>query len=200
MEPGSVLWDVGANVGIYSVYASLRKACTVFAFEPSIFNLEFLARNVHSNRGSGQVVIVPLPLASRVGVNNFDLTSTEWGGALATFGEGTDWEGNAMRVSFSYAMLGATGDFCVKELGISAPDYMKIDVDGIEHLVLEGCAELLKTVKGVLIEINEGYDLQRERSKLLLESSGLKLVDRRHSNMFETSGFKQSFNQIWVRV
>lgn len=42
---GSVVWDIGANVGIYSCYAAKQRNCTVFSFEPSIFNLEFLARN-----------------------------------------------------------------------------------------------------------------------------------------------------------
>src|SRR5437660_7162357 len=40
----SVLWDVGANIGLYSCYAAKVRDCRVFAFEPSVFNLELLAR------------------------------------------------------------------------------------------------------------------------------------------------------------
>ena len=46
---GSVFWDVGANVGLYSIYAAKKNRVTVFAFEPSVFNLEFLARNIFLN-------------------------------------------------------------------------------------------------------------------------------------------------------
>ena len=42
----SVFWDIGANVGIYSIYAAKKKSCNVVAFEPSVFNLEALARNI----------------------------------------------------------------------------------------------------------------------------------------------------------
>ena len=50
MNEGAVLWDIGANVGIYSVYAAVSKRANVIAFEPSIFNLEFLARNIKKGR------------------------------------------------------------------------------------------------------------------------------------------------------
>jgi len=43
---GSVVWDIGANVGLYSCYAAKAREYEVFAFEPSAFNLELLTRNV----------------------------------------------------------------------------------------------------------------------------------------------------------
>ena len=43
MPEGLVLWDIGANFGLYSVYAAKKSKCKVWAFEPSIFNLELLA-------------------------------------------------------------------------------------------------------------------------------------------------------------
>jgi FkbM family methyltransferase len=49
MPRGSVLWDIGANVGLYSCYAVKARDCRVFAFEPSVFNLELLARNIFLN-------------------------------------------------------------------------------------------------------------------------------------------------------
>ena len=36
---GSVFWDIGANVGLSSCYATMTRGCKVFAFEPSVFNL-----------------------------------------------------------------------------------------------------------------------------------------------------------------
>ncbi|EMN13016.1 methyltransferase FkbM domain protein [Leptospira borgpetersenii str. Brem 307] len=41
----AVFWDIGANVGLYSIYAAKQKNAKVFSFEPSVFNLELLARN-----------------------------------------------------------------------------------------------------------------------------------------------------------
>ena len=45
----SIIWDIGANVGLYSIYAAKSKNCKVYAFEPSVFNLELLARNIYIN-------------------------------------------------------------------------------------------------------------------------------------------------------
>ena len=59
---GSVVWDIGANIGLYSCYAAKQRGCRVFAFEPSVFNLELLARNIFLNELTEQITIVPLPL------------------------------------------------------------------------------------------------------------------------------------------
>ena len=53
----SVFYDIGANVGLYSIYASISKNSKVFSFEPSFFNLELLARNIYSNKINNKVHI-----------------------------------------------------------------------------------------------------------------------------------------------
>ena len=58
-----------------------------FAFEPSVFNLELLARNIFGNDLVRQITIVPLPLSDTLAVNTLNMTSTEWGGALSSFGQ-----------------------------------------------------------------------------------------------------------------
>ena len=55
MQKDSILWDVGANIGLYSIYAAKRQNCSVWAFEPSVFNLELLARNISVNGLSKQI-------------------------------------------------------------------------------------------------------------------------------------------------
>ena len=84
---GSVLWDIGANVGLYTCYAAKARGCQVFAFEPSVFNLELLARNISLNNVTSQVVIVPLPLSDNLAFNTLNMQSTEWGAAKSTFGQ-----------------------------------------------------------------------------------------------------------------
>ena len=49
-------------------------------------------------------------------------------------------------------------------LGLAeAPSHVKIDVDGIEHLILSGATETLKQVKSVLIEINPNFLEQKNK-------------------------------------
>ena len=93
LPEGCVLWDIGANVGLYTVYAALRRKCHVVAFEPSVFNLELLARNLYLNKIHDKVTLLPLALSDRMGSNLLRMTTTEWGGALSTFGENVGWDG-----------------------------------------------------------------------------------------------------------
>ena len=60
----------------------MSRKCHTFAFEPSVFNLEILARNIALNNLGDLVSIVPFALSDRNGMNEMKLTSTEWGGAL----------------------------------------------------------------------------------------------------------------------
>lgn len=201
MPASAVLWDVGANVGLYATYAAKARGCRVWAFEPSIFNLELLARNVHMNGLTNQVCIVPLALSDAAGAAHMRMTTTEWGGALSTFGKDVGWDGQAVREVFEYQTIGLTMDEAVTRLGIPSPDYLKMDVDGIEHFILRGGGAVLARVSQVLIEINDDFHEQADQCRALLAAAGLTMREKRHSALIasSTAGFDHSFNQIWVR-
>ncbi|WP_222105208.1 FkbM family methyltransferase [Denitromonas halophila] len=198
---GAVVWDVGANIGLYAVYAAARRKCRVWAFEPSVFNLELLARNVHLNGLVSQVCIVPFALSNAVGSNTLRMTTTEWGGALSTFGEAYGWDGEAIKRVFEFQTMGLPMDAARDLLGIPQPDFVKMDVDGIEHLILSGGASVLKAVKEVLIEVNDDFKEQAEGCERLLKAAGLTMKHKLHSEMIDnsTTGFQNTYNQIWVR-
>ena len=196
---GSVLWDIGANVGLYSVYAAKQRKCRVYAFEPSVFNLELLARNVHLNGLSDRVCIVPIALSDARGSNKLNMSTTEWGGALSTFGQSFGWDGNAMKTVFVFQTLGLPMTDAVSVLGLPQPDYIKMDVDGIEHFILKHGGAVLEKAQGILVEINDDFRAQAEESEMALRAAGLTLKEKRHSAMFDDSAFQNSFNQIWTR-
>lgn len=196
---GAVVWDVGANVGLYSCYAAAARGCRVFAFEPSVFNLELLARNVFVNDLTGQVTLVPLPLSNELAVNRLRMSSMEWGGALSTFGQDYGHDGKALQNVFEFGTIGITMVDAVTRLGIAQPDYLKIDVDGIEHLILQGGAAILARVHGVLIEINDEFREQALECARSLQAAGLVQVAKGHSELVKGE-FAATFNQIWVRA
>lgn len=202
MPEGAVLWDIGANVGLYSVYAAKKRSCQVWAFEPSIFNLEFLARNVYLNRVTERVCIVPLALSDQLGASLMRMTSTDWGGALSTFGQTFGWDGEAIRQVFEFKTIGLSMEDAVQKLAIPQPDYIKMDVDGIEHLILNGGPVVLQNIKGILIEVNDAFQEQASLCQLLLTNAGLVLKEKRLSDMVSEStvGFQNAYNQIWVRL
>ena len=55
-------------------------------------------------------------------------------------------------------------DAMIEERCLEIPDYIKIDVDGLEHLILEGGDKLFenKKVKSVLIEVNENFKIKKK--------------------------------------
>jgi FkbM family methyltransferase len=194
LECGAILWDIGANVGLYSVYAAKVKECHVFAFEPSVFNLEALARNVFNNQLQSRVTVVPFALSDKAGANLFRMTSTEWGGALSTFQESYGQDGKDMSASFEYRICGVTMDAAAASLGIPLPHYIKMDVDGIEHLILAGGTNVLAQVKSILIEINDSFPEQSQGAMQLLEGAGLSLYRK-----CGVGGAEGQYNQWWVR-
>ena len=199
-----VLWDVGASVGIYSLYAAQSKDAKVFAFEPSIFNLELLARNISHNKLHEKICIVPIALSNKTSFNTMHMTSTDMGSALATFGEVFGWDGEEIDHNFSFNTIGITMDDAVLHLKIPFPNYIKIDVDGLEHLILLGGQKVLEQVESVLIEVNDNFIEQAEGVEKALIDCGLTLVDKRHSSYeFSDDSHEQAnsaFNQIWKRI
>lgn len=199
---GATLWDVGANVGLYTCYAAKARDCRVFAFEPSVFNLELLARNLFLNGLVNTVTIAPLALSDELASSVLRMTTTEWGGALSTFGKQFGWDGKDIRQVFEYRTLGVTMDEAVQRLQIPMPDYVKMDVDGLEHYILQGGATVLSHIKGILIEVNDDFREQADTCRNLLLAAGLTMTEKLHSEMIAASksGFQTSYNQIWSRL
>ena len=201
MLQGSVVWDIGANVGLYSCYAAKVRGCRVFAFEPSVFNVELLARNIFLNQLTEKVTIVPLPLAEELALSSLNMTSTNWGGALSTFGAAYGYDGEPLRKIFEFPTIGISMIDAVSLLRIPQPDYIKMDVDGIEHLILKGGIEILRGVKSVSIEINDQFSTQAEAASEHLQAAGLSLKEKRHADHFDShpGAARYTFNQIWVK-
>ena len=88
----------------------------------------------------------------------------------------------------------------VNFLNIPQPDYIKMDVDGIEHLILKGGISILHKVKGLLVEINDNFAEQSENADLILREAGFSLIEKRHEDTFSFGPAKYTFNQIWEKV
>jgi FkbM family methyltransferase len=198
---GSVMWDVGANIGLYACYAAKARDCRVFAFEPSVFNLEALARNIFLNQLVGRITVVPLPLSDKLAVSSLGMTSTDWGAALSTFGQPYGHDGEPLRKVFEFPTIGLSMVDAVDLLRIPQPDYIKVDVDGIEHLILKSGIPILRRARSVLVEINDRFAMQVESTSKSLHEAGLSLMEKRHAAYFDShlGAERYTFNQIWSR-
>ena len=192
---GGVFFDIGANIGIYSLYYAQAQQGKVFCFEPSAFNLRQLAKNISINNLHKRITIISNPLSDRTCISTFINGNEDEGGALSAFGVNYGYNNKPMISNINYSVLGfSLDDLFEKDILNETPSLMKIDVDGIEHLILKGASKTLesKTLRSVYIEVNDEFHEQSSQVKLRLETAGFKLKERRHAA-------SKVFNQIWVK-
>ena len=124
------------------------------------------------------------------------------GGAMNSFGEKFDFEGKEFQTTMKYNLLGTTMNYFIENSILEIPDYIKIDVDGIEHLILEGGDKFLthQKVKSLSIEINENFKEQYETVLDLMEKNKFKILHKKHNDdLFEKSKFNKVYNYVFVR-
>jgi len=201
---GSILFDIGANIGLYSIYHALLNGGVSYAFEPSFFNLRQLTKNINENNCENKIIVVSNPLSSTNNIQEFKYSCIEEGGALSSFGVNFGFDGNDIRSCAANSVMGFSLDYLFSSKLIKdSPDFIKIDVDGIEHLILVGAIKTISSnkCKSILIETNSDFKEQEKKVHKILIDCGFKLREKHtpYSN-FEESRFKNSGNEIWTKI
>jgi len=200
-----IFWDIGANLGLYSIYAAIKhKNILIYSFEPSVNNLRILSRNIFINNFEKKIIINQIPLTNK---KDKYLTMRQRsfieGDALNTFGEKFNFEGKKMKSMHNYQIYGTTIDSLVNAKGTRLTNYINIDVDGIEHLILSGGKKLLKNknILSIIIEINDKFKKQHKSVFKILESCGFKLYKKEQNyNLLKSSEYKNTFNYTFVKI
>ncbi len=197
-------WDIGSNIGLYSIYYGLTQSGRVVSFEPSVFNLKQLAKNISLNGLSEKIDLNPIPLSDSTGYAEFAVSSLEEGSAQNAFGVDYGFDGNDLNRQVNYSILGMSGDEIIKSGYIEkVPKMIKLDVDGIEHLILEGMKEILlsENCYSVFVEVNDDFQEQSSQVEKILTQSGFELSEKTHAEMHDHSTkYSKTFNQIWFKV
>lgn len=197
-----IFWDIGANIGLYSLYASLKyKNLDVIAFEPSTSNLRVLSRNISINNLQSKIKIVNQPLSQeRNKFSQFNESTFQEGGALHSFREKYDFTGKNFETKNQYQLLGTNINDLIDKNILQIPNYIKIDVDGIEHLILQGGDKYLseKKIKSILIEVNENFFDQFNQIKGIMHKNNFSLKKKdRNENFYQNSNFEKMYNYIF---
>ena len=156
-EDGACFYDVGANIGMYSLYAChLHPRMTVWAIEPQWTNYLSLVQNVALNRFNN---LWPLLAGASdcTGIARFSFRIAEAGASGGQLGD------------TGYAIHTHALDDFARLFG--NPDHIKIDIDGQEAKVIEGMKGLIanRTFKSCLIEMGKtGEEAQRIRQTFLV--------------------------------
>ncbi|MXW91874.1 MAG: FkbM family methyltransferase [Rhodospirillaceae bacterium] len=160
LPENAVLWDIGAHMGIFSLYAALRPGVRVLAFEPGAASYAILNRNIEINGMADRIRAYPITLAGSTRLDFLNMANTAAGGSMQGFGTERDQYGKVIRTTFRQAGVGFSIDDFVRLFSPPAPTHVKIDVDGIEAEILRGGRDTLSApdVQGMIVEIQGDLD------------------------------------------
>jgi FkbM family methyltransferase len=187
LDEHSIFFDIGANVGAYSLVAASQKNIDkVFSFEPFYANFFKLSSNIILNKLSNKITPVNLALHNKTEIcplNHWDAYSVGEPGSsghqikLAVTEKGI----NFRPLIVSYALAITLDNFC-SSYGVM-PTAIKIDVDGNELLILAGAREILNSqhLKTVLIEVNRNNE--NAVDGIMLRAGFNKAATNEHNNI-----------------
>jgi len=150
IEPGDVVFDCGASVGLFTKEALRRGARLVVAFEPTPGTIMCFRRNLASEISEGRVILYPKAVWNEKGLLPFYLSDeTPAMNSLVR-------EGNAVN---EYEVEATTIDDVVAELQLDRLDFIKMDIEGAEEMALRGAQETLRRFRPHLeLEVSENHD------------------------------------------
>jgi FkbM family methyltransferase len=175
IERDDCLWDVGANVGLYSLYAAKFKRCKVYAFEPESQNFALLVENIALNQIGDLCLPVCLAISESAGLGTLRVRYVTKGGAYNLFDAPASRSDSADPVpasiqavspdaaeqpAVSQMVYGLSLDELLTTYKVEPPTHLKIDVDGLEPWIIAGGQTLLeqKRLRTILIELNKKSD------------------------------------------
>ncbi|MBL68069.1 MAG: hypothetical protein CMO74_09510 [Verrucomicrobiales bacterium] len=203
----AVFVDIGANVGLYSLYAAnAARGVSVYAFEPHKFNFATLLENIFLNGLEKAVHPVALPLGDASGLMELNYNSMDSGTSMTQLGHRQLPGNREFEPKLSELVHAVTLDAMVDSGRVPVPDMVKIDVDGNELSILRGMREVLQSPEGpatLQVEINPG---QRAEVLQLMEDCRWKL-DHCHFTKGGKIAFEKSksydqvpHNAVFVRA
>ena len=202
-KQGETLWDIGANIGCYSLYAA-KKGNSVLAFEPSAANYFLLQKNIEYNKLDKNIQAFCLAFNDTSESGYLNMSSIQMGGAISNFGEVTkmvECADESYDVKFSQGMISFSIDEFIRYYHIPPPNHIKIDVDGNENKIVRGAKHTFKdkNLKSLLIELDCNHTEYNNEIIEILKESGFTLISKKHSPMFDSGKFSSIYNCIFAR-
>ena len=194
-----VFYDIGANVGAYSLYAGKKMKGSknnvlglVYAFEPAFSNFYPLCRNIELNSLNDVVVPFPIGLSEKSYEAEFFLRTTSTGSAMHGLDEPNS-EGQTFAPTFKQGISVVSLDEFVRNDNVRFPNHIKIDVDGSEQRIIKGAKHILgdHRLKSIMIEINE--DLYGGEIDQFITAQGFELTK------MEKWGERNTYNKLFCR-
>ncbi len=175
-RPDGVFWDVGANVGTFSLYAAARGDTRVVAIEPAAVNYFLLAANCEVNRLDTRIDALLLGLGKDRAVERLEVSQFESAQSFSFRGK-ADQQHRGRQ-----AAIVLSADRLVEEYAVPCPNYIKIDAPGSLEAIIAGASRTLQRpeVRELHLEVRE-QSKGGQRVMEMLTRAGF-VVANRHSH------------------
>lgn len=180
--PNSVMVDIGANIGVYSLYAA-SLGHKVYAFEPQALNYAELCTNIFLNNFQDNITAYNIGLSDNNSIGTLNLFNFVPGESSNSLASAEDAGSCGVRVyeqrqkGVRHGCVIFTLDYLYSSGVIEKPRYIKIDVDGLEPLILSGGVSTFKETESILVEVAKLEEL----STLL--DIGFKIVESKSDKL-----------------
>ena len=181
MQPGSVFWDIGANVGFLTLHAAARGDLEVWAFEPAAVNYYNLVANCELNHFEKYVRCLQLGFGDKNEITDLHVSQLMAGHSFSfkAFKESTRiraWKKS--HPSFQAVQVCTIDDFIVR-YDVPCPNYIKIDVPGLTYEIFVGARHTLARpeLRQIQVEADE-HGKDGLRISELLAPYGFKVTGR----------------------
>ena len=164
VKPGDTVWDIGAAIGVMSMYMALDPKVKVVAFEPKAASYALLVDHLSMNGLGDRVAAYCMALSNERKLTSFRVDTRQPGGASNGL-DGTPNQFNAGSAALIQSAMTVSIDEFQTLFGAPAPTHLKLDVDGIEGVILRGAPQTLPKVKTVIVEV-EGENLKHVEDRI----------------------------------
>jgi len=197
-ETSDIFYDVGSNIGIYSLYAAYSyPSLIVYSFEPVSNNYTALQQNVLLNK-SFNVHAFRLALANDNRLADLFLSDTRNGNSGAQLDAAINEKGDVYQIMRTEKVLAISMDKLIFDYGMPVPNFVKIDVDGHENEILEGMTQTLSSssLKSLLVEFNNEEEFAKW--SVALNEAGMR-VDTQYDSLPNHSRIRRAGNGSLAR-
>ena len=175
-DKNSCLVDIGSNIGVFSIYAAIKKECYVYSFDPSL-NANFIfLMNIAKNNLKNKVYLHPILLSNDTQSKKFLETSIP-NDRLDNLSGFSFMNGKTNELNLFKNLNHANylvPSFKLDDLTFNKEiDYIKIDVDGVELDVIKSGIKTINqnSLKSIMIELNRSDKKNYEEILSILNSS-----------------------------
>jgi len=156
MKDGDIFFDVGANIGVFSLYAAHHNNIAVLAFEPLASNYSILNENIHLNDLSESISALAVAMHNKTTLSELNVSEMRPGKSGHSFETPFGSAETPQPPSFRQGMIGLRMEDFIETFKAPFPNHVKIDVDGNEPQVIDGMGNILSDnrLKSIAIELN----------------------------------------------